>query len=98
MQSENLPIKIELQEGHFNYIFYQDSWILTQLKYYPLIQFGVIGVFMLIAYFLFSSSRRAEQNQVWVGMAKETAHQLGTPLSSLMAWLELIRARGNGFG
>jgi two-component system, sporulation sensor kinase D len=95
MQSENLPIKIELQEGHFNYIFYQDSWILTQLKYYPLIQFGVIGVFMLIAYFLFSSSRRAEQNQVWVGMAKETAHQLGTPLSSLMAWLELIRARGN---
>lgn len=95
MSSENEPIEIELQEGQFNYIFYQDSWILTQLKYYPIIQFGVIGVFMLIAYFLFSSSRRAEQNQVWVGMAKETAHQLGTPLSSLMAWVELLKAKGN---
>lgn len=95
LKEENPPIKVELQEGHFNYIFYRDSWILTQLKYYPFIQFMVIGVFMLIAYFLFSNSRRAEQNQVWVGMAKETAHQLGTPLSSLMAWLELMKAKGN---
>ena len=95
MRSENPPIKIELQEGATNYIFYSDSWILTQLKYYPFIQFCVIGVFMLIAYFLFSNSRKAEQNQVWVGMAKETAHQLGTPLSSLMAWVELMKANGN---
>ena len=95
MSQENPPIEIELTEGHYNYIFYQDSWILTQLKYYPIIQFGVIGVFMLIAYFLFSNSRRAEQNQVWVGMAKETAHQLGTPLSSLMAWVELMKAKNS---
>lgn len=95
MKKANTPIEIQLQEGHYNYIFYEDSWILTQLKYYPFIQFGVIGVFMIIAYFLFSSSRKAEQNQVWVGMAKETAHQLGTPLSSLMAWLELLKAQNS---
>ena len=53
-----------------------------------------IGIFLLVAYFLFSTFRRAEQNQVWVGMAKETAHQLGTPLSSLMAWIELLRMQG----
>src|SRR5690606_29897294 len=54
MSNENKPIEIELQEGQFNYIFYRDSWILTQLKYYPFIQFGVMGIFILIAYFLFS--------------------------------------------
>lgn len=93
MSNENKPIEIELQEGQFNYIFYRDSWILTQLKYYPFIQFGVMGIFILIAYFLFSSARKAEQNQVWVGMSKETAHQLGTPLSSLMAWVELMKTK-----
>jgi two-component system, sporulation sensor kinase D len=63
------------------------------MQYYPLIQLILIAVFLLTAYLVFSSSRRAEQNRVWVGMAKETAHQLGTPLSSLMAWIELLDAQ-----
>lgn len=90
MESENEPIAVDLGDGEFHYIFYNDSALLKQLKIFPFVQFGVIGLFILIAYILFSTSRNAEQNQVWVGMAKETAHQLGTPLSSIMAWLELI--------
>lgn len=93
LAGHNLPIEISLQAGTTNYIYYKDSSILIQLKYYPFIQFGVIGIFILIGYVLFSSARRAEQNQVWVGMAKETAHQLGTPLSSLMGWVEYIKSK-----
>jgi two-component system, sporulation sensor kinase D len=96
MSSENLPLEVEFGKGEKRFIFYKDSYLLTQLKYYPLIQFGIIGIFLLIAYTLFSTARKAEQNQVWVGMAKETAHQLGTPLSSLMAWLELYKEKGKG--
>jgi two-component sensor histidine kinase len=94
MESYNPPIPIQFTEGQTNYIYYRDSLLLTQLKYYPVIQFGVIGLFLFIAYSLFSTSRKAEQNQVWIGLAKETAHQLGTPLSSLMAWHELLKERG----
>lgn len=93
MALQNAPIEIELGNGKKNYIFYYNSFLLTQLKYYPYVQFAVIGLFLLIAYFLFSTSRKAEQNQVWVGMAKETAHQLGTPLSSLIAWMELLELK-----
>jgi signal transduction histidine kinase len=67
---------------------------LQQLRYFPFFQFAVIGMFLVVAYLLFSTSRRAEQNHVWVGMAKETAHQLGTPLSSLIAWIEILRMKG----
>lgn len=94
MEQENQPLQIELPDYGKCLIFYQSSWLLTQLKYYPFVQFGVIALFILVAYFLFSFSRRAEQNQVWVGMSKETAHQLGTPLSSLMAWVEILRMKG----
>lgn len=87
------PIKLDLSKGVINYIFYKDSKLLTQIKYYPYIQFGIIALFLIIAYSLFSNARRAEQNQVWVGMSKETAHQLGTPLSSLMAWIEMLRLK-----
>lgn len=73
--------------------YYKDSSILTQLRLFPYIQLAVIGLFLITAYVAFSSARRAEQDQVWVGMAKETAHQLGTPISSLMAWVELIKSR-----
>jgi len=90
----NQPIPIDLGEGETNYIFYAESDLLTKLKYYPYIQFGVIGLFLVIAYILFSTARKAEQDQVWVGMSKETAHQLGTPLSSLMAWNEHLLAQG----
>lgn len=91
MELQNTPILVDLGEGSKNYIFYEQSPLLIQLKYYPYIQFGVIGVFLLIAYILFSTARKAEQDQVWVGMSKETAHQLGTPLSSLMAWIDYLR-------
>lgn len=94
MELQNTPISIDLGEGYKNYIFYEESPLLTQLKYYPYVQFGVIGLFLLIAYVLFSTARKAEQDQVWVGMSKETAHQLGTPLSSLMAWTEFLKANG----
>jgi len=93
MVAENDPIVIDLVGHGKKYIYYKDSVLLTQLVYYPYIQFSVIGLFFLIAYFLFSTARRSEQNQVWVGMSKETAHQLGTPLSSLIAWLELLRQK-----
>ncbi|MBL7884828.1 MAG: HAMP domain-containing histidine kinase, partial [Bacteroidia bacterium] len=94
MEAQNTPIEVQFSEEGKNYIFYQESTLLTQLKYYPFIMFGIIGVFLLVAYLLFSTARRVEQNQVWVGMAKETAHQLGTPLSSLMAWLEYLKSKG----
>jgi hypothetical protein len=94
MAGENDPIEIQLPERGTNYIFYNDSSLLTQIFYYPYIQFTVIGVFLLISYILFSSARKAEQNLVWIGMSKETAHQLGTPLSSIMAWLELLKMKG----
>jgi signal transduction histidine kinase len=94
MASENPPIEVEFGTGGKGYIFYQESVLLTQLKYYPYVMFTIIGLFLLVAYLLFSTARRVEQNQVWVGMAKETAHQLGTPLSSLIAWLEFLRSKG----
>ncbi len=93
MKAENRFIKIPLVNGKFNYIYYQDSHILTRLNYYPFFQLGVISIFIIISYVAFSASRKAEQNQVWVGMAKETAHQLGTPLSSLLAWLEYLKLK-----
>ena len=73
------------------YLYYENSSLLTQLTYYPFIQLSVIAIFGFIAYLGFSYSRTAEQNRVWVGMAKETAHQLGTPISSLIAWLEYLK-------
>ncbi len=73
--------------------YYKDSFILTQLRFFPYIQLGVVALFILAAYVAFSQARKAEQDQVWVGLAKETAHQLGTPISSLMAWTELIKTR-----
>jgi two-component system, sporulation sensor kinase D len=94
LASMNTPIEIDLGEGTRNFIFYAPSELLTQLRYYPYVQFAVIGLFLLIAYVLFSTARKAEQDQVWVGMSKETAHQLGTPLSSLMAWNDHLLATG----
>lgn len=93
MRVENEPITIAINEHTVNYIFYSDSELLQQLKYYPYYQIVIIALFLLISYYLFSTSRKVEQNQVWVGMAKETAHQLGTPLSSLMAWVEYLKLK-----
>lgn len=94
LSEQNTPIEIDFGDKDTKYIFYAESELLTKLKYYPYVQFGVIGLFLLIAYILFSTARKAEQDQVWVGMSKETAHQLGTPLSSLMGWNEHLRSLG----
>ena len=91
MQQQHPPIVVKFGAGQVNYIFYRDSQLLRQLRTYPLVQLVVIGCLAVIAYFAFSSSRRAEQNRVWVGLAKETAHQLGTPLSSLVGWQNYLR-------
>jgi len=95
MKKENGPIIINIGKNNKNYIYYQGSYLLQRLTYYPYIQIGVILLFIFVAYLAFSSSRKAEQNQVWVGLTKETAHQLGTPTSSLMAWIELIKDKFN---
>ena len=94
METSNNTIKVDLPGEKDCTVFYKDSALLIQLKYFPYVQFLIIAVFLFIAYLLFSTSRRSEQNQVWVGMARETAHQLGTPLSSLLAWVELLRLKG----
>ncbi len=93
MREQNEPIGITINNQTRNYIFYKDSKLLQQLKYYPYFQILIIALFLLISYYLFSTSRKVEQNQVWVGMAKETAHQLGTPLSSLIAWVEYLKLK-----
>ena len=93
MKKSHEPIEIVLGDDNKNYIFYKDSTLLNQLYFYPFIQLVIIIIFIFISYYAFSLSRRAEQNQVWVGMSKETAHQLGTPTSSLIAWVEMLRMR-----
>lgn len=91
------PIPILLKDPNTSevfgkqYVYYKNSFLLTQLTAYPYIQLSVIAIFAFISYLAFSYSKTAEQNRVWVGLAKETAHQLGTPLSSLMAWVEVFR-------
>ena len=92
MKKQHDPLPISYM-GTKMLVYYKDSTILTQLRYFPYIQLGVIALFLITAYVAFSSARKSEQDQVWVGMAKETAHQLGTPISSLMAWVELIKSR-----
>lgn len=89
------PIRISLrvheEEYGVQFVYYKNSFLLTQLIAYPYIQLSVIAIFAFISYLAFNYSKEAEQNRLWVGLAKETAHQLGTPLSSLMAWVEVMR-------
>jgi len=85
-------IKIKIDKT-VEYLYYDDSLFVKQLYYFPYIQLGVIFIFLLVAFFAFSGTKKAEQNQVWVGLSKETAHQLGTPISSLLAWVDLLKMR-----
>jgi two-component sensor histidine kinase len=87
---ENEPIPIPIAKGIVHKVYYGESSVLKQLRYYPFVVLGVVALFILVSYFAFSFSRRAEENQIWVGLAKETAHQLGTPISSLMGWVDVI--------
>jgi len=91
MKEENTPIKLNLLDQGICYVFYEESSVLKQLRIFPFIELGFIIIFIIVGYLLFSVARRSEQNRIWVGMSKETAHQLGTPISSLMAWTELLK-------
>lgn len=96
MKLEYEPIEIPFRDDKgevfdYQYIYYKSSVLLNRLGYYPYVQLSVIAIFGIIAYIAFNYSKSAEQNRVWVGLAKETAHQLGTPISSLMAWVEYFK-------
>lgn len=93
MASINEPLQIRSWDGSSFYIFYGKSSLLQMLVYFPLIQLVVIAVFIGFAYITFRSAKQDEQNRVWIGLAKETAHQLGTPTSSLLGWLEYLRSQ-----
>ena len=87
-------IEIRVADRDVQYLYYEDSKLLRTLSYFPYVQVAVLLAFVLIVYYAVSSTKRAEQNKVWVGLSKETAHQLGTPISSLMAWMELLPTLG----
>lgn len=85
------PIIISLANNEEQRVYYKDSTVLTILSWYPFVQLFMFTLFILVGYIAFSNSRKAEQNSVWIGMSKETAHQLGTPISSLLAWVEILK-------
>lgn len=91
--ARNRNIRIFLDERHRDYIdvCYDESLMLKRLSWYPYVQLGVVLLFVVVAIFALLTSKRAEQNKVWVGLSKETAHQLGTPISSLIAWVEILK-------
>jgi signal transduction histidine kinase len=97
MKGEHDPIRINFKNRNneiydYNLVYYKNSNLLYQLRYYPYIQLSVIAIFGILTYLVFNYSKTAEQNRIWVGLAKETAHQLGTPISSLMAWNEYFKS------
>ena len=96
MKAERPPIEVTLKDDRgkiygYKYIFYKNSFLLSQLRFYPYVQLSVIALFGIVTFLILNYIRRVEQDRVWVGLAKETAHQLGTPLSSLMAWSEYFK-------
>ena len=96
MKEQHEPIRLRISSFNSDdeqLVYYKDSVLLGRLRIFPYIQLSLIAVFLIFAYFVFNTARKTEQNQLWVGMAKETAHQLGTPISSLMAWMELLKSR-----
>ena len=93
MKEKGSPIVLDLMDNNYLFLYYHESSILRNLRIYPIVQLLVIVIFIIVAYFAFLATNKAEQNQVWVGMSKETAHQLGTPISSLMAWIELLKLK-----
>ena len=88
-------IEVTVSPEDTQYIYYDDSHLLRMLQYFPYVQFAVIALFLCVAFVAFASIKNAEQNKVWVGLSKETAHQLGTPISSLLAWTELLKINSN---
>jgi len=96
MRNSHEPILVTLLDGKKNYIYYKDSTTLVRLTFYPYVLISIIIIFLIIIYFAFSQARRAEQNRIWIGLAKETAHQLGTPTSSLLACLDMLKEGVDG--
>lgn len=93
MKKECKPIPVHVSDEETQYIYYNDSVLSRELRLFPMVQLMVIFVFMAVAYLAFSVARRWEQDQVWVGMARETAHQLGTPTSSLLGWMDVLNLK-----
>ena len=93
MKRFKAPIQVQLGAGEYQYIYYSDSILLLKLQWFPIVQLLVVFVFMLVAYVAFSATRQWEQDQVWVGMARETAHQLGTPTTSLLGWMDVLQMK-----
>ena len=94
LRNRSNVIHIIISPDNLQHLYYDDSKLLRRLSYYPYIQLFVMLAFIFVVYYAVSSTKRAEQNKVWVGLSKETAHQLGTPISSLMAWMELLQSMG----
>ncbi len=94
LEGSSNKIEINIDDKTTHYLYYEDSTLLRRLAYYPYIQLAVMLLFIGVAYFALVSVKKAEQNKVWVGLSKETAHQLGTPISSLMAWTEILPSMG----
>jgi signal transduction histidine kinase len=94
MKKSHNVIHINIAPGVTQHLYYEDSLLLRRLSYYPYVQLLVMAAFVAVVYFAVTTSKRAEQNKVWVGLSKETAHQLGTPISSLMAWVEILPGYG----
>lgn len=92
LKNQNDPVVIEYVPGKFQYVYYGDSDLLNKLKYYPIALVLIIVLFGALVYNFYKSTKMATQNKLWAGMAKETAHQIGTPLSSLIGWLEILKA------
>jgi len=92
-QDENPPIKVEYSEGRYEYVYFGESKLLRRLRWFPFLQLLMAFTFVSVVFIGFAVAKGNEQNRVWVGLAKETAHQLGTPVSSLMAWIELLKLR-----
>ncbi len=93
MKADSSLFVIDLGEGEQQYLYYGDSILIRQLGWFPIVQLLVVSVFIFVAYLAFSGARKAEQDQVWAGMAKETAHQLGTPTSSLLGWIDVLQLK-----
>lgn len=93
LKKQNRFVKIAYEGSEPQFLYYKDSHLLRRIKWYPFYQIGLVSLFFLVGYVAYNSSKRAEQNRVWVGMAKETAHQLGTPLSSMNGWVDILRDR-----
>lgn len=86
-------IEVKISDDYTQYVYYDDSSLLRKLIYFPFVQLMVMFIFLLVTVFALNASRKSEQNRVWVGLSKETAHQLGTPISSLLAWVELLKLK-----